>query len=245
MSSIPRSLLRIRYQKSAEADLRTLPLEHFMESVSQARQRTITLETFDLVAVERPEVQVFSELLVQYPGPDETICKVVPDNMVVVHDEPIEATGSYDLPFQPVRLLLVLEYVSKHSQRKDYEDNLLKYERDLKVPYYLLFFPDAEELTLYQRKRGKYVSVKPNRQGRYAIRELELEAALLDGWVRFWFRGKLVPLPADLQRELDTANRRADDANRRADDEKQRADEAESELVKLRAELERLRNQEQ
>lgn len=236
MSSIPRSLLRIRYEKSAEAYLRTLPPEHFMESVSQARQRTITLETFDLISMERPEVQLFSELLVQYPGPDETICKVVPDNMVVVHDEPIKATGSYDVPFQPVRPFLVLEYVSKHTQRKDYEDNLLKYEQDLKVPYYLLFFPDVEELTLYHRKRGKYVSVKPSRAGRYAIRALELQAAILDGWVRFWFRGKLMPLPADLQRELDAANRRADAADRRADA-------AESEVVKLRAELERLRKQ--
>ena len=245
MSSIPRSLLRIRYEKSAEAYLRTLPPEHFMESVSQARQRTITLETFDLVSVERPEIQVFSELLVQYPGPDETICKVVPDNMVVVHDEPIKATGSYDLPFQPVRPFLVLEYVSKHTQRKDYEDNLLKYEQDLKVPYYLLFVPDVEELTLYQRKRGKYVSVKPNRAGRYAIRALELQAAILDGWVRFWFRGKLMPLPADLQRELDAANRRANAANRRANTANRRADKAESEVAKLRAELERLRKQQQ
>jgi hypothetical protein len=78
-------------------------------------------------------------------------------------------------------------------------------------------------------KGKKYVSVKPNRQGRRAIRELQMEVAILDGWVRFWLKGQLLPLPADLQRDLDAANRRADEAER--------------ELARLRAELERLRNQ--
>src|SRR5262249_23491721 len=85
-------------------------------------------------------------------------------------------------------LVMVLEYVSKNNKRKDYEDNFRKYERELKVPYYLLFYPDNEELTLFHRRGSKYVSVKPNAAGRLAIPELELEVALLDGWVRFWFR---------------------------------------------------------
>ena len=53
--------------------------------------------------------------------------------------------------------------------------------------------------------QDKYVTVLPNEQGRYPIPELEVEAALLDEWVRFWFRGKLLPLPAELQHELDKA----------------------------------------
>jgi hypothetical protein len=255
MSSIPRSLLRIRYEESAETYLRSLPLEHFMESTSQSQQRKITLVCFDLVSAERPEVQMFSELLLQYPGPDDTICRVVPDNMVILYDQPIKAKGSYDLPLQPVGPFMILEYVSKYTKRKDYEDNLQKYEQELKVPYYLLFYPDAEELTLYRLKGQKYISVKPNRQGRYAIRELDMEVAILDGWVRFWLEGRLLPLPADLQRELDAANsradeekrradeekRRADEEKRRADEEKRRADEAERELAKLRAELQQRR----
>ena len=44
----------------------------------------------------------------------------------------------------------MLEYVSKSSRRKDYDDNFDKYERDLKVPYYLTFYPDDQELTLYR-----------------------------------------------------------------------------------------------
>jgi hypothetical protein len=207
----PRSLLRIEYEKAAEAYLRGLPPEHFMEATPQATQRKITLESFDLVHRRRPAVQMFNELLVQYPLPRRAkIRQVVPDNMAVVHDEPIRAKGSYDLPLQPARPFLTLEYVSKGSERKDYEDNFRKYERELKVPYHLLFYPDEQELTLYRHSGKKYVTVLPNASGRYAVPELELEVALLEGWARFWFRGELVPLPPDLQAELEETRRQLD-----------------------------------
>ncbi len=266
MANKPISLRRIAYEEAAEAYLRGLPPEHFMESTSQAQQRKITLESLDLVALRRPEVQVFNELLVQYPvgGSDETLGQVVPDNMVVIWPERIKAEGSFDVPFQPVGPFWVLEYVSKSNKRKDYEDNLPKYERDLKVPYYLMFYPDIQELTLYRRNsRRRYVSQKPNENERYGIPELNLEVAILDGWVRFWLEGQLLPLPADIQRDLDEARRqarhekrradeekrradeekrRADEEKRRADEEKRRSEEMERELIRLRAELERLRS---
>ena len=69
----------------------------------KARQRKITLESLDLVHARRPDVQIFNELLVQYPRRGQRkLGQVVPDNMVVVWKEPIEANGSYDLPLQPV-----------------------------------------------------------------------------------------------------------------------------------------------
>ncbi len=99
-TGLPRSLLRIRYEEAAEAYLRSLPLEHFMEATSQGRQREITMESLALVHADRPEVQYFNELLVQYPhGRRQQIRQVVPDNMIVVHDEPIKASGSFDVPF--------------------------------------------------------------------------------------------------------------------------------------------------
>jgi Uma2 family endonuclease len=227
MANEPTVLLRIAYEEAAEAYLRGLPLEHFMEATAQGKQRKITLESFDLVSAQNPAVQVFNELLVQAPGPEGTIVQVVPDNMVVVWAQPIRADGSYDLPFQPVGPFWVLEYVSKHTKRKDYEDNFVKYEKQLKVPYYLIFYPDNQDLSLYKLKKRKYVSVKPNAEGRCAIPELNMEVVLLDGWVRFWMDGKLLPLPAELQQDLDMALRRAE--------------KAEGELAALRAELERLR----
>jgi hypothetical protein len=226
MSTAMPPLLRLRYAEAAEAYLRSLPLEHFMEAVSQATQRKITVVSMDLVRVHRPDVQTFNELLIQFPlGGWQTIRQVVPDNFSVVHDAPIRADTSYDVPFQPVRPYLVMEYVSKSSKRKDYEDNHRIYERELKVPYYLVFYPDNQELTLFHLRGRRYVTVKPGRNGRLAIPELELEVAIHEGWMRFWFRGELLPLPAELQRELDDTRRRLVEESRRADQEAHRADE--------------------
>jgi hypothetical protein len=122
--------------------------------------------------------------------------------MVVVHHEPIKALTNFATLLQPAGPFVVMEYVSKHSKRKDYEVSYEKYEKELKVPYYLAFYPDADELTLFQLRDGKYHAVHPNAAGRLAIPELELEVALLDGWMRYWFRGELLPLPGDLLRRL-------------------------------------------
>ena len=203
-STIPRALMEIRSDKSAQAYLASLPPEHHMEATPQATQREITVESLALVRLRRPEVHYFNELLVQYPfGEPKETRQVVPDNMIVLHDGPIRAVGNYDLRLQPARPFMVLEYVSKSSERKDYEDNFHKYERELKVPYYLLFYPDTQDLTLFHRGKRQYVSVKPNEAGRLAIPELDLEVALQDGWARYWYRDELLHLPPDLQRTID------------------------------------------
>jgi hypothetical protein len=133
--------------------------------------------------------------------------------------------SSYNVPLEPARPFWTLEYVSTGNARKDYEDSFRKYERDLKVPYYLVFYPDAGELTLYRHNKRKFVSVKPDEAGRCAIAELDLEVGMIDGWVRYWFEGALLPLPAELQQELDRARRQLAEATRRAEQERSRADE--------------------
>ncbi len=168
--------------------------------------------------------------------------------MVVICKDPIQAEGSYDVPFQPVRPFWVFEYVSPSNQRKDYEDSFEKYER-LKVPYYLVFHSDSQDLTLFHHQGEKYVSKRPNRRGRLAIPELSMEVALLDGWVRYWYEDELLPLPADLQREVDQLRRQLAEQSRRADEQSRRADQehqawltAEQEVARLRAELEQRRS---
>ena len=257
-SELPRALLEIKYEEAAEEYLRSLPPEHFMESNAQGTQREITLESLAVVRARRPEVKVFNEMLVQYPLEGQPRPgQVVPDNMVVLWDGPLEVNGSYNLPLQPARPFWVMEYVSKSTKRKDYEDNFTKYEEELRVPYYLLFYPQIQDLTLYHHTRKKYATVTVNAQGRYAIPELNLEVALLAGWVRYWYQGKLLPLPDELVRQLDQVRqameaerKRADREARRARREKRRADAehqarltAEQEAAQLRAELERLRGQ--
>jgi Uma2 family endonuclease len=241
--NLPRALQEIAYEREAQAYLRSLPLEHFMEATAQATQRKITLESLDLLHVHRSDLHVFNELLVQYPRRGRRKPgQVVPDNMVVLTTEPIRAESSYNVPLEAARPFWVLEYVSKGNPRKDYEDSFRKYERELKVPYYLVFYPDAGELTLYRHNKRKYVTVRPNAHDRLAIPDLDLEVALQDGWVRFWYRGKLLPLPADLQRDLDEARRQANEARRQAEEATRRAADleerlraAESELAELRA----------
>lgn len=257
-TEVPRVLLECDYYQAAQDYLRKLPLEHFMEAIPQATQREITLASLALVKAQRPDFHLFNELLVQYPLPRrKKPGQVVPDNMVVIHPQPIEAEGSYDVPLQPVGPFWVLEYVSKSSRRKDYKDNRIKYEHELKVPYYLLFNPDAQEMTLYQHTGEKYVAVLPNEHGRCAIPELELEMGLLDGWVRFWYRGALLPLPDELQRQRDQMQHQRDQFQRQRDDLQHQRDElqrqrdeerqgrlgAEAELARLQSELEQLRKQ--
>lgn len=248
--------MKLIYDYAADRYLRSLPPEHFMEAFSQSNQRKITLESFDLIHVSRPDVQCFNELLVQYPKPGEDPDKpgqVVPDNMVVVHPQPIVVDTNFATLLQPVGPFLVMEYVSKSSVRKDYEVSYAKYEKELKVPYYLLFYPDADELSLFQLREGAYHSVLPNAAGRLAIPELELEVALLGGWMRFWFRGKLAPLTGDLVFERDAACELRDEAIEQRDEEKKARQAAEmqvetersarlaaeAELAKLREELAR------
>jgi Uma2 family endonuclease len=227
-SEMPRSLVEFDYCAAAQEYLNRLPLEHFTEATSQATQRGISLKSLALVRATRSDVHVFNELLVQYPRKGKKKPgQVVPDNMVVIHDGPIDAELSYDVPLQPEGPLLVLEYVSKRSKRKDYEGNREHYERRLKVPYYLIFYPQAQDLSLFHHNGRSYVSVEPNENERYPIPELELEAAMLDGWVRFWFRGELLPLPAELREQRD-GERRARLA-------------AEEDNARLRAEVARLK----
>ncbi len=238
-TEMPRILLEWSYEKAAREYLRRLPLEHFVEATPEATQREITLESLALVKAQRSDVHVFNELLVQYPLPRrKRPGQVVPDNMVVIHPQSIKAEGSYNLPLQPVGPFWVLEYVSKSSERKDYTDNMNKYEHDLKVPYYVTFMPESQDMTLYQHNGEKYVSVKPNAHGRYEIPELELEVALHGGWMRYWFRGELLPLPAELQQALQLE---------RTEREKERQERlaAEEEIARLRAELEQLKRNRQ
>jgi Uma2 family endonuclease len=252
----PRHLLSLEYDKYAEAYLRSLPPKHFMEATGQSIQREITLESLALVRARRPEVQVFNELLVIYPWEEEPKPHlVVPDNMVVIHDQPIKAKGSFKVPLQPAGPFWMLEYVSKESQRKDYDENFQKYERELQVPYYLIFYPDEQELSLYRHMNGKYVSVTANEQGRFALTELDLELALLEGWCRFWYQGELLSLPGELLHELDTFRQRTQqlekqlgEANQLAErlqhenqQAKQQAEQERQARLALERELERLR----
>ena len=252
------------YERAAREYCESLPLEHFMQSTFQTTQCKITLESFDLICAVRPEIHIFSELLVQY-GPISNLLHVVPDNMVIIYEGEIDATGSYNIHNdEKSKPFLMIEYVSESNKRKDYVDNMVRYERDLHVPYYLLFEPENQVLSLFKMNaRKKYVAVKANAEERFAIPELELEVGILDNWVRYWFRGELQALPVELSEELErtkaalkTAERRLGQSERRADrveiqlDQERlergkaeaRVNEMAAEMAKMRAEMKLLKD---
>lgn len=224
------------YERAAQEYLERLPPEHFMEATPHATQRKITIESLDLLAARRGDVELCNELLVQCPI-NAHIVQVCSDNMVIQSDEPIQAMGSFNLPFESGRILWVLEYVSASNKRKDYEDNFQKYQNELKVPYYLIFDAETHDLRLYHHNGIAYEAVSPNAAGRLPVPELEVEVGLLDGWARYWHQGELLPLPADLQQQLDnlkarlkSAQKQARQEKKRAEEEKRRADEAEKQV---------------
>ncbi len=196
--------LKVLYENAEYTYFHSLPLEHFMEATDHAKQRMITIESFAIIQSQRTDVHFFNELLIQYPFGDDDYKpgQVVPDNFVALSNEPLEVDRSFNTPLQPVGPFLVMEYVSQHNKRKDYVENYRKYEFELKVPYYLLFYPQNLALNVYRMEGNRYVAVKPNAEGRLAVPELEMDVAVLENWVRYWFRGKLIPLPAELLNQL-------------------------------------------
>jgi hypothetical protein len=77
--------------------------EHFMESVAQSTQRQITVASLDLVAAERPDVFVYSELLIQWRDAENELRRVVPDNMIVIAEKRPKVDTSFAIPIQPAR----------------------------------------------------------------------------------------------------------------------------------------------
>lgn len=239
MTPKPRVFIEIEYDTAAESYLRSLKTENIMESPEQATQREITLESLALVKPRRKDLQVFNELLVQYPNPNRRKRRpqqVVPDNMVVLWRKRLRLGRSYILPLQPCGPFWVMEYVSKTNRRKDYDQSMYKYEHELKVPYYLLFVPEEQEMTLYHHNGTRYVSVQTNEADRCAIPPLEMEIGVHDGWVRYWYQGKLLPLPAELQDDLDNAREQLVSTTHRAEA-------AEAEVARLRKQLAELEKQ--
>ena len=116
-TNLPRAILEVHYESAAQKYLRSLKPENHMEATPQATQREITLASLALVHERRPEVQFFNELLVQYSvGNRHKPGQVVPDNMVVVHAEPIDAIGHYSLALQPVAPLWTKRTHGKSSR---------------------------------------------------------------------------------------------------------------------------------
>jgi Uma2 family endonuclease len=189
------------YERDARQYRASLRLEDIMEATPQAIQREATVVSFNELKSRLPGMGYFNELLVQKRH-EGRIERAVPDNMVVLGDPGDAPRSSWAVEYEPCPVLWVLEYVSRENPEKDYASNFEKYEGVFKFPYYLLFEPEQQVLLLYHLHEGRYVPVEENTRRRLPIPELELEVGLLDGWVRFWFRGELLPVSRELRAQM-------------------------------------------
>lgn len=225
-----------QFEREYEA---ALPPEHYMEATDHAEQRRITLASLALVRAARPDVHVFNELMILYPSAVGKKGRggVVPDNFVVLHNGPLAPVNSYRVASQPAGPFLVIEYVSPHHESKDYTDNLRRYQDDLKAPYYLLFRHADGRLDLHRHDGVRYRPVPVNAAGRLAVPELELEAGLHDGYMRYWFRGELLPMPEELLQQVEAARGRVTAARDQLDAAQAARQALEAEVARLKAEL--------
>jgi uncharacterized small protein (DUF1192 family)/Uma2 family endonuclease len=228
------------YEQAARDYCATLPLEHFMESTPRQAQRKITLAAFELIHAERPDVWCYNERLIQHPMSDNRrdVVRVVPDNLVVLHDRPIIATGSFTTTVEQAQLFMALEYVSESNKRKDYVENMEWYEQ-VRMPYYLMFEPEKKLILLHRwsPKAGRLVSITANAAERFPIPKLELEVGLHDDWMRFWFRDKLLPMPAELAETLAFTQEKLGATEQKLGATEQKLSAAEAEIARLKAEL--------
>ena len=212
---------------------------HFWKSVAESEQRHITNTSLDMLASKRSDVHVYGELLIQWRNEKGKLRRVVPDNMVVLAEQRPDVTTNFAIEVQKTRPFFVLEYVSETNKRKHYQKSYDKYETELNVPYYSIFHLDDPKLSLlaYDKQQGKYQSLPPNQNGRYAIRELDLEVGLLDGWERFWWKGVLLLTTTELYAKVLAARKELEEQKRKLADIEDKA----RLLADLQAELERLR----
>jgi Uma2 family endonuclease len=216
MSTVPepRQWTREEYERSADEYYRSLPLEHFMEGRKQAVQREISLAALSAVRDSRPDVHYFNEMLIQQFVRGQMI-RVVPDLTVVRGDLAVQPVSSYE-PELALPVFWALEFVSP-SDQGEYTRKRQLYEQKLKIPYYLIYDPDAAplEFCLYRHDGTSYEIVPKNERGRYPIPEIDLEIGMLDEWARFWFAGELLDRTEEAVRNL----RRAKAQLRQKDEE--------------------------
>jgi len=124
------SELELKYRYSAAAYWFIQRHRHDDVEPAQAAQRDITRWAFEAVRGARPDVQPFTNLLIQYPqAGEEEPGQLTPDNTVFVHSARLKVSASFNAPMQPVGPFIAMEYTERSRAER--------YEKELKVPYYL------------------------------------------------------------------------------------------------------------
>jgi len=156
---------------------------------------------------------------------------------------------SYVLWREPVKPLILIEYVSKDgSEEHDatpYKGKFWVYEQAVCAPYYAIFDAAKTSLEVYRLEAGRYQPQPANAAGRFPIEALRIELGLWEGryrtmtgpWLRVWDAdtGQMILLSEEraeaaegiideTRQLLNEETERAEAERKRADEEKRRAE---------------------
>ncbi len=133
---------------------------------------------------------------------------------------------------------VIVELASPSTIKTDLTEKKHLYEREFRTPEYFCYDPETRTLQGWRLKRGLYVPIPPDAQGRMPSREMGLNLGLWKGehlrydthWLRLYTPdGQLVPKFSEAEAQRATA------ADRRAEAEAQKAARFEAELHQLKA----------
>jgi hypothetical protein len=116
MSKAPTTWTLADYDRAAEEYLSRLLLDHFTEGIAQAKQREIALASLALLRARRPGVHLLNELLIQYFYKGR-LRQVVPDNMILCSEQPLQAVKSFNLELEAAGPFLVRKNRQPSSSR--------------------------------------------------------------------------------------------------------------------------------
>ena len=191
----------------------------------------------------RRSVFIAPELTVMYPG-ERTF---VPD-VLVVCDVELKPRNAWVVLDEGRGPDLILEIRNKGRRAKDYRLNVDRFAR-LGIREYFVYDVLRQEVAgfhLESPDTQRYVPIMPQ-GGRYRAEVLDLDLAIVDGRLRFYFSGAELPDAATevdfLTRMVEDRSNRLEDAERRAQIEAERAEtetvRAQAETVRAQAESER------
>lgn len=136
---------------------------------------------------------------------------------------------------------LVIDYVSGDgSEERDATPSRGKfwvYEKAVKAPYHLIWYPNEERIEAFELRGTKYRPMKADAAGRFHIPMLNATFGIWDGeflgypgpWLRAWdSRGKLLPSEEEAEavqwQRAEAEKQRAEAEKKRAESQQQRAD---------------------
>jgi chromosome segregation ATPase len=67
---------------------------------------------------------------------------------------------------------------------------------------------------VYRHLGTQYERLEPDLAGRCAIEELDLQVGIWDGWLRYWYQGKLLPVTDELAKQIEQLARQLDEQTR-------------------------------